>query len=151
MSNDTTTEGIEITRVFDAPRELVFRAWIEPESFADWFGGAQAEVPVDTVEMDVRPGGTWKATMYAGPDRMEIPWHGEYEEIDEPSKLVLTLTDRPGDARELLTVLLKDLGDGRTEMTFSQTGGNLDAAGYEQVREGWGGFFDQMEQTLAKA
>jgi uncharacterized protein YndB with AHSA1/START domain len=39
------TEGIRVTRVFDAPRELVWREWTEPEAFADWFGGPEYEVP----------------------------------------------------------------------------------------------------------
>ena len=46
------------SRVFDAPRERVWREWTEPERFADWFGGAESEIPLDTVSMDVRPGGT---------------------------------------------------------------------------------------------
>jgi hypothetical protein len=48
--------GITITRVFDAPRERVWKEWTEPERFADWFGGGEAEVPVSTVLMDVREG-----------------------------------------------------------------------------------------------
>ena len=48
--------GIAITRVFDAPRERVWQEWTEPERFADWFGGAEAEVPLSTISMDVRPG-----------------------------------------------------------------------------------------------
>ena len=49
-------DGITITRVFDAPRELVFQAWTDPARFAHWFGGPDADVPVDGVAMDVRPG-----------------------------------------------------------------------------------------------
>ena len=49
--------GLEITRVFDAPREEVWREWTEPERFAGWYGGPEADNPLDTVSMDVRPGG----------------------------------------------------------------------------------------------
>jgi uncharacterized protein YndB with AHSA1/START domain len=66
--------GIAITRVFDAPRERVWQEWTEPERFADWFGGVESEVPVSSVEMDVRPGGSWRLTMFAAPGRREI--HG---------------------------------------------------------------------------
>ena len=89
--------GITITRVFDAPRERVWREWTEPERFADWFGGAESEVPVSTVSMDVRPGGAWRATMFAGPGRREIQWKGEYREVVEPERLVFTISDQPGD------------------------------------------------------
>jgi len=70
--------GITVTRVFDAPRERVWREWTEPERFADWFGGDHAEVPVATVSMDVREGGAWRATMFVKPDRREIRWNGEF-------------------------------------------------------------------------
>src|SRR5918912_3465023 len=106
--------GFQVTRVFDAPRERVWREWIEPEAFADWFGGTEAEVPVESVSMDVRPGGTWRATMYAGPQRHEIQWSGEFREVEAPQRLVLTMCDRPQrDRYEVITVELVDLGDGR--------------------------------------
>ena len=76
-------EGITITRVFDVPREHVWKEWTEPERFADWFGGSEAEVPVSTVSMDVRDGGSWRATMFAGAERFEIRWKGEYREVVE--------------------------------------------------------------------
>jgi uncharacterized protein YndB with AHSA1/START domain len=141
--------GLTITRTFDAPRERVWREWTEPDAFADWFGGAQSEVPLSSVSMDVRPGGAWSATMYAGPDRREINWEGEYREVSEPERLVLTITDEPGGGEyELVTVVLSDLGDGRTEMHVEQSGGHLSPEGYEQAKEGWGGFLDRMEERL---
>src|SRR5918998_1047798 len=87
--------GITVTRVFDAPRERVWREWTEPERFADWFGGPDAEVPLSTVSMDVSPGGEWRLTMYSGPGRREIQWCGEYLEVAEPERLVLTVCDQP--------------------------------------------------------
>jgi uncharacterized protein YndB with AHSA1/START domain len=89
--------GISVTRVFDAPRERVWREWTEPERFADWFGGPDAEVPLSSVSMDVRKGGSWRATMFAGPGRRQIQWRGEYREVAEPERLVFTLSDQPGD------------------------------------------------------
>ena len=141
--------GITITRVFDAPRERVWREWTEPEPFADWFGGPQSEVPIATVAMDVRPGGAWRATMFAGPGRHEIQWKGEYREVAAPERLVFTVSDQPGEeAYELVIVTLIDLGDGRTEMHFEQRG-HLPPEQYERTREGWGGFFDRIAERLA--
>jgi uncharacterized protein YndB with AHSA1/START domain len=144
----TERREFTIIRVFDAPRELVFRAWITPASFATWFGGSESEVPVESVAMDVTPGGAWKATMYAGPERHEMHWSGEFQEIVEPQRLVLTFSDQPEGGHELVTVTFADLGDGRTEMLFKQTGGHMDAAGYERAKQGWGAFFDAMESTF---
>jgi uncharacterized protein YndB with AHSA1/START domain len=146
-----TADGITIRRVFHAPRERVWKEWTEPEAFADWFGGPDSDVPLSTVAMDVRAGGSWRLTMYAEPGRREIRWHGEYREVAEPERLVFTVTDRPGeDANELVIVELTDLGDGRTEMRFQQRGGGLTAEEYERAGQGWGIFFDRVAARLAK-
>ena len=142
---------LEIRRVFEAPRERLWREWTEPEAFADWFGGTAAEVPVSSVTMDVREGGVWRATMFAGPDRLEIQWAGEYREVDEPRRLSFTITDEPDDERmDLVTVTLSDLGDGRTEMVMEQSGGHMTPEEYERAGEGWGGFFDRMAERLGE-
>jgi uncharacterized protein YndB with AHSA1/START domain len=144
-------EGLSLTRVFDAPRQDVWREWTEPERFADWYGGRASEVPVASVAMDVRPGGRWRATMFAGPERHEIRWAGEYREVVEPERLVFTVTDQPeGREYELVTVVLTDLGEGRTQMDLTQTGGHLTAEAYERAGQGWGAFFDDMAARLAE-
>jgi uncharacterized protein YndB with AHSA1/START domain len=141
--------GLEINRVFDAPREEVWREWTEPDRFADWYGGPEADNPLESVSMDVRPGGDWHLTMYFGPERREIRWHGTYREVVEPERLVFTITDRPeDDPDELVTVALTDLGDGRTEMLMTQTGGGLSPEGYERAKQGWGKFFDALQHRL---
>jgi uncharacterized protein YndB with AHSA1/START domain len=148
---DAAERGITITRVFDAPLERVWKEWTEPERFADWFGGIEAEVPVSTVSMDVREGGAWRATMFAGPGRHEIHWKGEYREVVQPKRLVFTLSDQPGDDRyELVIVVLTDLGDGRTEMLFQQRG-HLSTKQYERSGRGWSSFFDRIAERLAGA
>ena len=145
-----TENGISVTRVFDAPRELVWAEWTEPERFADWYGGPTCEVPLDTVTMDVREGGEWRATMFAPPGRREIRWKGEYREVAEPERLVFTVTDQPEeDAYALVTVVLVDLGDGRTRMEFEQRGGPMTQDQYERAGSGWSGFFDRIDERLA--
>jgi uncharacterized protein YndB with AHSA1/START domain len=143
--------GVTIIRVFDAARERVWREWTEPDRFADWFGGPNSEVPLSTMSMDARPGGTWQATMFYGPDRRESRWEGEYHEVVEPERLVFTVTDRPGeDDYELVTVVLTDLGDGRTEMHFQQQG-RMSAEQYKRAGEGWSSFFDHMAARMVDA
>jgi len=143
----TETHGSHITRTFAAPPEAVFDAWVTPATFAAWWGGSAAEVPLDSVSLDARPGGSWKATMILGPE-LQFHWRGEYIELDRPNKLVLTTTFQPGDARELLTVILTAVPEG-TEMRFSQTGGNLSAEEYEGTTIGWQAVFDAMDTSLA--
>jgi uncharacterized protein YndB with AHSA1/START domain len=96
----------------------------------------------------VRPGGKWRATMFAGPGRQEIQWKGEYLEVVEPERLVFTVSDQPGDDRyELVSVVLNDLGDGRTEMHFEQRG-YMKPEQYDRAKEGWGSFFDRIAERL---
>jgi len=69
MGEQTPTTGdqhILITRVFDAPRAQVFRAWTEPEAVAAWYGPEHIEVPRDRVEIDLRVGGRYQLTMLMG-------------------------------------------------------------------------------------
>ena len=142
-----TEPGITITRVFDAPRERVWREWTEPERFADWFGGPAADVPLASVVMDVREGGAWRLTMFYG--SREIHWHGSYVEVDPPERLVMTFADEPEvEEPELITVVLADLGDGRTEMRFRQTG-RMTEQQYRATGSGWSGFFDRLDERLA--
>ena len=144
----TETPGTSITRTFAAPRELVYDAWVTPVHFAAWFGGSGVEVPVDSVSMDVRAGGEWKAIMIIGNGVPDMNWYGEFVEVDRPNRLVLTLADRPGDARELVTVTFTEVNDG-TQMRFNQTGGNLSAEEYARTKAGWQTFFDAMETLVA--
>ena len=58
-----TRDTILITRIFDAPRERVFRAWTHPDEIAAWFGPAQFDVPRDRVRIELRVGGRFERTM----------------------------------------------------------------------------------------
>jgi uncharacterized protein YndB with AHSA1/START domain len=141
-------DGLAISRTFDAPREAVWEEWTQPEAFADWYGGPEAEIPLDTVTMDVQEGGAWGLTMLFGPGRREIRWEGTYREVVKPERLVFTITDRPGEETfELVTVVLHDLGDGRTQMHFHQ-GRGMSPAAYERAGRGWTGFFDEIAARL---
>lgn len=142
-----TDYGFTIRRTFDAPRERVWQEWTEPERFADWFGGPEAEIPLETIVMDVRPGGTWRATMFFGRERREINWKGEYIEVIPPERLVLTFSDRPDEVYERVTIVLNELGAGLTEMLFEQRG-QLSPDEYDRTKEGWAAFFDQMDARL---
>jgi uncharacterized protein YndB with AHSA1/START domain len=149
-STEVAPEGITIVRVFDATREEVFGAWTVPERFARWFGMHGSDVPAQAATLDVRPGGEWRVTMDLGDDGTKDFW-GEYREVDEPSRLVLTLTDtepEPDARDEIVTIELEDLGDGRTRMTFTQLGGNLDVAEYGRARDGWLLFFERQQDLL---
>jgi uncharacterized protein YndB with AHSA1/START domain len=142
------TDRISITRVFEAPRERVWREWTEPDRFADWFGGAASDVSLSSVAMDVRVGGAWRLTMRTSGS--EIFWHGEYREVVEPTRIAFTLSDQPAAeaAYALVSVELLEAGDGRTEMRFEQRGA-LSPAQTSAARYGWSRFFDRIAERLA--
>ncbi|KDN20009.1 SRPBCC domain-containing protein [Amycolatopsis rifamycinica] len=112
---------LTITRVFDAPRELVFAAWIDPDQLASWLG--PHGYTGSAVTLATRPGGAWRACIRS-PDGDEHWMHGVYREITAPARLVFTFVwDTEGDLRTetLVTIDFADF-DGKTEMTFVQTG-----------------------------
>lgn len=88
-------------------------------------------------------------TMIAGPEGREIHWHGSYREVVEPERLVLTVSDQPdGERYELLVVVLRSLGDDRTEMSFEQHG-LMAPEEYERAGAGWATFFERLNERLA--
>src|SRR5580700_2538193 len=78
---------VTITRLFDAPRELVFQAWTDPQHLAQWWGPKGFSNPI--CEADARPGGAWRIVM-RGPDGAKYPCGGVYREIVESERLVFT-------------------------------------------------------------
>ena len=82
-----TDTQILITRAFDAPRHLVWKAYTTPELVARWWGGSHGKVT--STEIDLRVGGSWRYVMTAN-EGFEVAFHGEFREIAEPDRLVNT-------------------------------------------------------------
>lgn len=142
------TEGYTIVKEFDAPIGLVYDMFVTPEHFAYWWGGADVVVPVDSIAMDVREGGTWKATMIGPDNAWSINWVGEYREVVEPTRLVMTLTDQPDNpARDYFEIDLEEIANG-TRLTLKQAGGGLTKEQYEQAKEGTDMFLETMRERL---
>ncbi len=114
----TTPSDLEIvgTRVFDAPRELVFRAFNDPELIPRWWGPRGYTTVVE--RHDARVGGRWRYLQRL-PSGEEVAFSGEYREIAPPSRIARTFNFEPiGPGHEVLeTVELEELEDGRTRMT----------------------------------
>lgn len=140
---------LTIFREFEAPRELVFRAWTERALLMKWL--CPAGFTTTTGAMDVRPGGAWRAGMRA-PDGAEFVAFGEYREIVPPERLVMThMWDEPGvpPHETVITVTLAERG-GKTVMTFEQSG-FVSAVSRDSHGEGWGGAFENLGEALRLA
>ncbi|MFL9658892.1 SRPBCC domain-containing protein [Streptomyces sp. PB17] len=121
MSTEQTPTAAEsgfsytLTRTLDAPASQVWQAWTTPDQYAQW-----AYAVPGSVEMDVRPGGAWKATMRT-PDGAEFPLTGSYIEVAEPRRLTvgMDVPGRPDPAA--MTVELAEQGPRNTVITLHQT------------------------------
>ena len=103
---------VRITRIIDAPRELVFEAWTDPRHVARWWGPEGFTNPV--CELDARPGGAMTILMRA-PDGAEHPMTGTFHEVVPPERLVFTAIAVDGTGNRLL--------EARTTVTFVEQGG----------------------------
>ena len=144
---------ITITRVFDAPRALVFEAWTDAAQLAQWWGPKGFTNPV--CEIDVRVGGAIRIHMRS-PDGQVYPMRGEFREITAPERLVFTNIAVDGADKPIIegltTVTFAERG-GKTTMTLHTRGRAVVdyAAGYLQGMEaGWTGSIDKLQTLLAK-
>jgi uncharacterized protein YndB with AHSA1/START domain len=121
MTETATAQEITIRRVFDAPRELVWNAWTEPDQIAQWWGPRGWSTPLENITMEVRPGGAFRVTQHSE-DGTEMTVQGVYREVVEPERLVL---DEPAEGSwhggAVSVATFTDLGDGRTELVVQTT------------------------------
>ena len=110
-----TDTQILITREFDAPRDLVYKAWTTPELIKRWWAGKRGEVT--SVEVDLRVGGSWRYVMVASEGGFEVGFHGEYREIVPNERLVSTEVFEGFPDSEALDTLTLTETDGRTTLT----------------------------------
>lgn len=117
MSEATSgASELTYTRVFDAPRELVFRCMIEPEHLTHFWGPVGVSTPLSGITVDARPGGTFETVMVNDADGSRYAMRAVYVEIVEPERLVWT---DPGSG-VMTTSTFTDLGDSRTEIRIRQ-------------------------------
>jgi uncharacterized protein YndB with AHSA1/START domain len=141
-------QQITITRVFDAPRELVFRAWTDPDQVAKWFGPAGIETPRDSVEIEPRVGGRFNLRMVRRGSDMEHYLRYEFIEFIEPELLVLKSEPMPEVGLQHATVARIELQEeaGKTRMTL--TDGPYAQEHGRGAGAGWEGAFDKLEALL---
>jgi uncharacterized protein YndB with AHSA1/START domain len=148
-----TDEQILVTREFDAPRHLVYRAWTTPELVRRWWHANRGEVTV--VEIDLRVGGKWRYVMVAD-DGTEVGFHGEYLELVPDERIVSTevyeglpegVSEEQG--RTVNTVTLTE-ADGRTTLTLlieATSKASRDAIIQSGMEDGLQDALDLLEQT----
>jgi uncharacterized protein YndB with AHSA1/START domain len=164
MTNNTgfDTEQMVVTRVFDAPRELVWKAWTDPPYVMQWWGPKGFTCP--TCKIDFRVGGKFLISMKL-PDGQEFYNGGEYHEIVEHEKIVSSMyfADANGNKVEAAELgiehtaiedaydvtLFEDLGNGQTKLTFIGNETAEDATASGQA-EGWNQILEKIAAVVAE-
>jgi uncharacterized protein YndB with AHSA1/START domain len=143
-----TTPALSITRVLDAPRSLVWKAWTDTAHVSRWWGPHGCTVSLD--EADRRPGGRFRREMRM-PDGGLVVVTGTFEDVIPEQRLVTIGTlERPGSPpiTSRMTVTFEDR-DGKTELTIVQTGAAINADYIKNANVGWGQSFEKLEAHLA--
>lgn len=156
-----------ISRVFNAPRELVWRAWTEREQLMQWFGPSGFTMP--HAKLDLRPGGVFHYGLRS-PNGQEMWGKWTFREIVAPKRLVMVtcFSDAQGGIvpapmidnwpLEALSTTTFEEHDGKTTITLRWAPLNATASQcqtfakmHDSMRQGWGGTFEQLDSYLAKA
>jgi uncharacterized protein YndB with AHSA1/START domain len=134
-----------VSRVFNAPRRLVFDAWTKAEHVSRWFAPRPLTMP--RCEVDLRPGGAFRFVMRA-PDGTEYPFAGEFREVVAPERIVFTGLVH-GDNLTVTTVTFAE-HDGKTTLTAHQTYA-FESDATRGAKEGWTATLNQLAEHLGVA
>ena len=142
--------AIVIRRTIHAPPERVFEAWSDPDVAARWSWGA--EYTTEHVELDCRPGGTWRQTIARKDTGKQFHFSGEYLEVDPPHLVVFTFAwhtnEGPEDGPSVVRVELRAHAEG-TEVVLTHQG--VPANKVEGTTSGWDDCFGEIERVLFAA
>ncbi|WP_306214937.1 SRPBCC family protein [Actinoplanes sp. RD1] len=138
-----------LTRIFDAPRPLVYRAFVDPDQLAQWFGPVGWSVPRDTVTIDARAGGAQRFTMVSDDDpTQQSPVDATFVEVVENELLVGETAAEGERAAMRLRVEFHDEPGGRTRIVLTQ--GPYPPEWSGPARQGWESSFTKLDSLLAR-
>jgi uncharacterized protein YndB with AHSA1/START domain len=144
--------AVHVARTFPAPREQVFRAWTESEAVVQWFGGPLGST--ESVEADVRVGGSYRITFKAPPTRRKVYLVGTFLEVEPPERLVYTF------AWEKMPLLAFRMGDSKVTVQFREQGSGTEVRLTHELldkrrliafhRLGWNSSMERLGKLLAR-
>lgn len=153
LVNNPAQQEVNITRIFDAPRELVFKLWTSPEYVEKWWGPKDFTNPV--CKMNANVGGAIRIVMQ-GPDGTQYPTHGFFKEIIAPERLVFTSIkeDDHGKAQlELLNTVIFEEENGKTKMIMKAVvvKSTPEACGsVDGMNTGWNQSIDRLSEIIKR-
>jgi len=147
--NELADRVLEITRIFDAPRALVFAAWTDPAHLKHWMG--PRDHPAVELGGELRQGGAWRTCLRSTKDGRDLWQGGVYREIVEPERLVFTFAwdqeDGSPGPEMLVTITFDERDGGKTMMTLRQAVFNT-RENRDGHRFGWNSSFDRLGDYL---
>ncbi|WP_329110580.1 SRPBCC domain-containing protein [Micromonospora sp. NBC_01699] len=151
MTDTTANKELVITRIFDAPRELVYRAFTDPDQIAQWFGPVGFSVPRDSVDIDARTGGHQRLVMVSDDDpNMTSPVNARFTEVIENELLVGAeeWDGMPGQSEPVAMYMRLEFHDegGKTRLVLRQ--GPYTEEIEAMAREGWNSSFTKLDTVL---
>jgi uncharacterized protein YndB with AHSA1/START domain len=149
MTPVATDQEVVITRIFDAPREKVFRAWTEPDQVAAWYGPEHFDTPAERIRIQAHVGGRWEVTMVQHGGGAEFAIGYEILELVEPELIVLRSDPMPEVGMNEGTIVRVEFHDhgAKTRMTLSD--GPLPPDGRGRAQAGYNAAFDKLATHLA--
>jgi uncharacterized protein YndB with AHSA1/START domain len=140
---------IVIERELDAPRDLVWGAWTDPDEVTRWWGPEHFTTPREKIEFDLRPGGVCRLTM-VGPDGEEYPNDGHFGVVEPPERLSFgqQSTDNPMIESGETTIEFVEIGERRTKVIITSRMVCAEEL-LPMARAGWGSQLDKLEALLA--
>ena len=146
----TSERELVVTRTIDGPARIVFDAWTEPELLKRWWVPKSVPIPLLSVEMDVRVGGTYRLVFQVDPTTT-MAFFGRYLEVSPPSRLVWTNEEGEGDAVVTTVTFDEDEDQGRTVLVVHDlypSKDALDGAIASESTPGWDEMLDQLDELL---
>jgi len=148
MSDSTAADQeVLITRIFDVPRERVFRAWTDPDEVAAWYGPEQFDTPREKIHIDLRVGGRYELTMVQRGGGREFAIGYEIVELVEPELLVLRSDPMPEMGMHEPTITRVELHDHGAKTRMTLTDGPYPES--RHAAAGWNAAFDKLEALVA--
>jgi uncharacterized protein YndB with AHSA1/START domain len=144
-----TDQEVLITRIFEAPRERVFKAWTEPDDVAAWFGPEGFDTPRDRIRIDPRVGGRYELTMVRRDDGGEHAIGYDIVELVEPELIVLRSDPMPEVGMPEPTVVRVELHDHGAKTRMTLTDSPLPPAARGHAEAGWNAAFDKLATVVA--
>jgi uncharacterized protein YndB with AHSA1/START domain len=142
-------QQVLITRIFDAPREQVFRAWTDPDQVAEWYGPEHFDTPRERIRIDLRVGGRYELTMVQRDGGAAFAIGYEIVELVEPELIVLRSDPMPEVGMHESTITRVEFHENGAKTLMTLSDGPY-PAGRDHAEAGWTSAFDNLAALVAR-